>query len=58
MIGSNTPHPTQPRRRRFPAHWLLPVALGGLVLLAAPFYGRVMERLLWMGQTVRALCGF
>ena len=38
--------------------WLPPLVLVGLALLAAPFYSRVMENLLWMGQTVRALCGF
>lgn len=56
MIGSK---PSLPKRRLRPsAAWVLPLALAGLVLLAAPFYGRVMENVLWMGQTVRALCGF
>jgi|GEM_PF-6869795 len=58
MIGSkpSDPNPTQRRRREH--LWVLPLVLAGLVLAAAPLYGRVMESLLWMGQTVRALCGF
>ena len=50
--------PKRPRRAWLSAPWLLPLGLAGLALLAAPFYGGVMENLLWMGQTVRALCGF
>ena len=37
---------------------LLPAGLLALGLLAAPLYGNVMENMLWMGETLRALCGF
>ena len=37
---------------------LLPLGLAALGLMAAPFYGNVMENVLWMGETLRALCGF
>lgn len=37
---------------------LLPLGLLVLGLVAAPFYGRVMENLLWMGVSFKALCGF
>jgi hypothetical protein len=37
---------------------VLPLAIAALGLLAAPLYGNVMEGVLWMGQSVRALCGF
>jgi hypothetical protein len=37
---------------------LLPLGIAALGLLAAPLYGNVMEGVMWMGQTVRALCGF
>lgn len=58
MTGSEPSKPKRQLRPWLSAEWLLPLGLAGLVLLAAPFYGRVMESLLWMGQTVRALCGF
>jgi hypothetical protein len=37
---------------------ILPLAIAVLGLLAAPLYGNVMAGVLWMGQAVRALCGF
>lgn len=43
---------------RLSPHFVLPLALLVLGLIAAPFYGRVMENMLWMGETLRALCGF
>jgi len=58
MTGSEPSTPKRPRRPWLSAQWLLPLGLAGLALLAAPFYGKVMENVLWMGQTVRALCGF
>ncbi len=45
------------RRLRSP-EVLLPAGLLALGLLAAPLYGNVMEDVLWMGETLRALCGF
>lgn len=36
----------------------LPVGLAVMGLLAAPFYGQVMEKLLWMGESLKSLCGF
>lgn len=40
------------------AQVLLPLSLLLLALLAMPYYGRVMENLLWMGESLKALCGF
>jgi len=43
---------------RLSPYLLLPLGLGLAGLLAAPFYGSVMENLLWMGETLKTLCGF
>lgn len=37
---------------------VLPVGFAVVGLLAAPFYGQVMEKLLWMGESLKSLCGF
>ena len=37
---------------------VLPVCFAVVGLLAAPFYGQVMEKLLWMGESLKSLCGF
>ena len=58
MIESESSAQDQPPRPRLTAQWVLPLALAGLALLAAPFYMRVMESVMWMGESVRALCGF
>ena len=54
--------PTPPNRGRFarlrPSPYVaLPLGIAALGLLAAPLYGNVMANLMWMGQTVRAMCG-
>tara|TARA_R110002096_G_scaffold111888_3_gene244104 strand:+ start:1027 stop:1143 length:117 start_codon:yes stop_codon:yes gene_type:complete len=36
----------------------LPLGRAILGLLATPLYGNVVEGMLWMGETVRAMCGF
>jgi lipopolysaccharide export LptBFGC system permease protein LptF len=58
MIGSDNSAPDRPHRSRLSVHWILPLTLVVLALLAAPFYTRVMENAMWMGQSMRALCGF
>jgi hypothetical protein len=37
---------------------VLPLGIAALGLLAAPLYGNVMENLMWMGGSLRAMCGF
>ena len=60
---SNMRQTKPPTTRRF-AHLrpspyvVLPLGIAALGLLAAPLYGNVMGNLMWMGETVRAMCGF
>jgi hypothetical protein len=43
---------------RFSPYLILPLGIALAGLAAAPFYGNVMEGLLWMGETLKAMCGF
>ena len=57
----NSVEPSRSRRfakRMRSPEVLLPAGLLALGLVAAPLYGNVMENMLWMGETLRALCGF